>query len=72
MAGKDRLKVHDPVTVRLLNSSPKSLVEITGVVAVAVAVRHDATVNRSGVAMPDIHVQGGYGFPRRRVNHLYV
>ena len=54
MAWEEGLESNNTVIIALLNTTKESVVQVRGIIAVAVAVGHDTRVNTGGVAVPDL------------------
>lgn len=72
VARDDGLELDHTVDVGLLEAAEEGLVEVGGVVGVAVAGGYDAGVDACGVAVPGVDVNGRDGLAGRGVDELDV
>jgi hypothetical protein len=72
VAGNDGLVLSDTVGVGLDDATEESVVEVVQVVGVTVARGRDARIDTSGVAVPEVHVDGGDGLASAGVDELDV
>jgi hypothetical protein len=66
------LECHNAIVIRLLNSSMERLVQVAGIVRIAVAVCNDTRVHARAVAVPDLEEGCGDRFACIHIDDLDV